>query len=106
MAEAQAVKVAPHDGSVGPVVELANVHVMAAMPNAFYLEHKADDVPWRDAVAPGSVAERGGSIAVPDAPGLGVELDEREAAAHPILETGALEYEYRTPEQMQQSFIR
>jgi galactonate dehydratase len=106
MAEAQAVKVAPHDGSVGPVVEMANVHVLAAIPNAFYLEHMADDVPWREAVAPGSVPERDGSIAVPDAPGLGVELDEREAAAHPILETGALEYEHRTPEQMQQSFTR
>ena len=53
-----------------------------------------------------SVPERDGRIAVPDTPGLGVELDEREAAAHPILEIGALEYEHRTPEQMQQSFTR
>ena len=30
MAEAQSVTVAPHDGSVGPIVEMANVHVLAS----------------------------------------------------------------------------
>jgi galactonate dehydratase len=34
MAEAQAVMVAPHDGSVGPIVEMANVHVLANIPNS------------------------------------------------------------------------
>ncbi|MFO7916976.1 MAG: mandelate racemase/muconate lactonizing enzyme family protein [Anaerolineae bacterium] len=46
LAEAFLAKVAPHDGSVGPIAEMANIHVLACSPNTIYLEHKADDVPW------------------------------------------------------------
>ena len=106
MAEAQAVKVAPHDGSVGPIVEMANVHVMASIPNCFYLEHKATDVGWRYEVAPGSVEEKGGYIAVPDTPGLGLDIDEAVAAAHPIRAVDDFSYGYRTPEEIQQSEVR
>lgn len=103
MAESHAIKVAPHDGSVGPIVEMANVHVLASIPNAFYLEHDANDVPWRSEITPGSMPEKDGKIMVPTKPGLGLELDENVAKSKPTLETGDLEYEYRTPEQMQLS---
>ena len=40
MAEAQSVTVAPHDGSVGPIIEMANVHVLASIPNCFFWSTK------------------------------------------------------------------
>jgi galactonate dehydratase len=103
MAEAQAVTVAPHDGTAGPIVEMANVHVLASIPNCLLLEHKADDVDWRLEVAPGAVAESDGYITVPAVPGLGVDIDEAVAAAHPLRDAGAYTYRFRTPEDMMRS---
>lgn len=82
LAEAHHITVAPHDGSNGPIAEAAAVHLLAAIPNYLILEHLADDVPWRyDVATPLAVID--GHIAVPTAPGLGVELDEAVALAHP-----------------------
>ena len=106
MAEAQSVTVAPHDGSVGPIIEMANVHVLASIPNCIFLEHQADDVPWRLDVAPGAMPEERGEIKIPTAPGLGVDIDEEVAAAHPIADVGAYRYNHRTPEEIQVSFVR
>jgi galactonate dehydratase len=100
MAEAQSVTVAPHDGSVGPIVEMANVHVLASIPNCIFLEHKVTDVPWRLDVAPGAVPEEDGFIRVPDAPGLGVDIDEIVAAKHPIRDVESFTYKFRTPEEI------
>jgi len=106
MAEAQNVTVAPHDGSVGAVAEMANVHVLAAIPNCIFLEHKAVDVPWRYEVAPGAVEEAEGFIRVPDAPGLGVDIDEEAAAAHPIGAIDDFRYSHRSPDEIMRSFVR
>jgi galactonate dehydratase len=82
MAEAHHIQVAPHDGSNGPIAEAAAVHLLAAIPNCLILEHLANDVTWRqDVVTPLEVVAS--HIAVPRAPGLGVELDEAVARAHP-----------------------
>lgn len=104
MAEAQSVTVAPHDGSVGPIVEMANVHVLASIPNCIFLEHKATDVPWRYEVAPGAVQEAAGFIRVPDSPGLGVDIDEDAIAEHVIQPADAFTYSHRTPEEITRSF--
>ena len=102
LAEAFLVKIAPHDGSAGPIAEMANIHVLASSPNCLYLEHLAWDVPWRREVAVGVVAEREGALAVPDRPGLGIDLNEAAIAAHPPCEVSDLSYRLRTPEEMQQ----
>lgn len=82
MAEAHHIAVAPHDGSNGPVAEAAAVHLLATIPNCLILEHLADDVPWRYQVATElPVVES--HIAVPTAPGLGIELDEDACRLHP-----------------------
>ena len=82
MAEAHHIMMAPHDGSNGPLCEAAAVHVMASIPNFLILEHRANDVPWRyEVVTPLPVVD--GYIAVPRTPGLGVELNEEAARAHP-----------------------
>ena len=73
MAEAHYVTVAPHDGSLGPVAEMAAVHLTATLPNFLILEHLADDVPQRYKVMTGQPEIVDSHIVVPDVPGLGVE---------------------------------
>lgn len=84
MAESHYVYVAPHDGSSGPIQEMANIHLCASIPNFFMLEHIAEDVPWRHKVVKGSPIEKNGYIDVPDRPGLGIELDKEEISRYPI----------------------
>ncbi|MGM0606511.1 MAG: mandelate racemase/muconate lactonizing enzyme family protein [Halobacteriota archaeon] len=65
----------PHNiGS--PVATMAGVHVGASVPNFLALEFHARDVPWwEDMVAQSEPLIQDGRISVPDAPGLGIELD-------------------------------
>ena len=81
LAEAHYITMAPHDGSLGPVAEMAAVHLLATLPNFLILEHLEDDVPQRYEVMTGQPQLANGCIAVPDGPGLGVDIVE-EAIAH------------------------
>ena len=101
LAEAFSVKIAPHDGSAGPIAEMANIHVLACSPNTLFLEHMADDVPWRSEVAVGVIPEQDGYMPVPNLPGLGIDIDEEAIAEHPLYEVEEVEYRFRTPEEMQ-----
>ncbi len=103
LAEAFLAKVAPHDGSVGPIAEMANMHVLASTSACIYLEHKADDVSWRHEVAVGAAREQDGYLPLPDAPGLGIDIDEDAIAEHPPYAVEEMRYTFRTPEQMAQS---
>jgi galactonate dehydratase len=85
MAEAHHIQVAPHDGSLGPVAEMASVHLLATIPNCLILEHLEDDVQQRYEVMSGGPVIAAGAIRVPDAPGLGVDLIEEAAARYPSL---------------------
>jgi len=100
MAEACGVKVAPHDGSAGPIAEMANLHVLATIPNCLFLEHLASDVPWRSEVAVGVIPDADGHIPIPDLPGLGIDIDEEAIAQHPPRDTAEFRYRFRTPEQI------
>lgn len=102
IAEAAGIKVAPHDGSVGPIVEMANVHVMATTPNFLFLEHLHRDVPWRHTVVRGAAEIVDGHIALPTAPGLGIELNLDEIERYGLRPVEHFEYRTRTPEQMSQ----
>jgi galactonate dehydratase len=44
----------------------------------------AASVPWHDDVVQGPVQLVDGHWCLPEAPGLGIELNEREAAKHPF----------------------
>ncbi len=83
LAEAHFISMAPHSGSLGPVGEYAALHLLAAIPNALILERVEDDVPVRYQVIDPSPQVVDGHIAVPDRPGLGVDIDEDVVAAHP-----------------------
>ena len=81
LAETHFVTFAPHDGSLGPVAEMAAVHLCATLPNFLILEHLEDDVPQRYEVMEPQPEIRAGHIVVPDRPGLGVDIVP-EAIAH------------------------
>jgi len=83
MAEAHYVMIAPHDGSLGPVAEMAAVHLLATVPNFLILEHLEDDVPQRYEVMTGQPQIERGHIVVPDTPGLGVDIVEEAIARYP-----------------------
>jgi galactonate dehydratase len=67
----------------GPVANAMTLHVAASTPNFTLLETMLSDVPWRAEVVHEEVHFEDGSITVPRAPGLGVELDEEAALRHP-----------------------
>jgi galactonate dehydratase len=83
MAEAHHIMFAPHSGSLGPVAEYAALHLMAALPNALILERIEDDWEGRAKTVIPHPHQQDGFIKVPDAPGLGVDIDEAFVAAHP-----------------------
>ena len=82
MAEAHGISVAPHN-PLGPIATVANLHLAVATPNHLIQEIMRSDVPWRDEIVSGVPALDAGHMSPPTAPGLGVEIDEAAAAAHP-----------------------
>ena len=82
MAEAHHVQIAPHL-YCGPIEAAANIQIATCSPNfliqesietfgGFYAELVKEPIRWQD-----------GYIIPPDKPGLGIELNEEVAAAHP-----------------------
>ena len=85
MAAAQDMRISPHC-SVGPVALAAALHVDASTPNFMIQEAFAEfDVPWRNALVRDWNPIRDGEFTLPDAPGLGVDIDEEEIARHPYV---------------------
>ena len=74
------VPVALHNVS-SPVGTMASAHVAAAIPNALAVEYHSYELDWWADLVDGPVIEDG-RIAVPDRPGLGVELDRDVVADH------------------------
>lgn len=85
MAEAHHIMMAPHSGSLGPVGEFAALHLMAAIPNALMLERIEFDWDGRQKTTFPQPQVVDGFIAVPEGPGLGVDIDEEFVARYPSL---------------------
>ncbi|MBY0230450.1 MAG: mandelate racemase/muconate lactonizing enzyme family protein [Gemmataceae bacterium] len=82
-AQAQDLRIAPHC-SIGPVALVACLHFDLSTPSFMVQEAFAEfDVPWRDELVGGVALVRNGEYALPDRPGLGLELDEGALARHP-----------------------
>lgn len=78
-------QVAPHC-SIGPVALAAALHFDWSTPNFRIQEAFGEfDVPWRNDFVRGWNPVRNGEFMLPDAPGLGLELDESVIAAHPYV---------------------
>ncbi|MFB6206032.1 MAG: mandelate racemase/muconate lactonizing enzyme family protein [Haloglomus sp.] len=85
LCDLEGIPIAAHN-ICSPVATVAAVHAAAAVPNAFALEYHAFDVPWwEDLVSrtgeSGPIIEDG-SIALPEGPGLGIEIDLDVAEKH------------------------
>lgn len=70
--------------SAMPVAQMASVHCAAATENFIALEHHHVDVPWWDDLVAGlpKPSVQDGYMTVPDAPGLGIELNEETIREH------------------------
>ena len=82
MAEARHVQIAPHL-YCGPIEGAANVQLAACCPNTLILESILRWEGFHADVLKTPMGWEDGHILVPDAPGIGVELDEEVARAHP-----------------------
>jgi L-alanine-DL-glutamate epimerase-like enolase superfamily enzyme len=85
MAEAFNVQVAPHLYA-GPIEWAANIHLAASIPNLLMIE--TVETPFHDALIKGMIRVENGHVIPPDRPGLGIEIDEDLARAHPFTGTG------------------
>jgi galactonate dehydratase len=82
VADVEGVGVAPHNPN-GPIAGAAALHFAVSTPNFVIQEEMSGAVSWYDDVVDTPMRRTGSHWTVPTAPGLGVEVDEREAAKHP-----------------------
>jgi galactonate dehydratase len=82
MAETYSIAVACHNPQ-GPISTAACTHLGFAVPNYLIQEVVRKDVPWRRDVVVGQMPIEKGYALPPSAPGLGIDIDEAEAAKHP-----------------------
>ena len=90
MAEAHHITMAPHSGSLGPIAEVAALHVLAAIPNTLILERLEDDWAGRYEVTDPVPRTVDGHLAVPDRPGLGIDIVEEAVARYPSIKNVAV----------------
>lgn len=91
MAEAYSIAVAPHNPN-GPIATAAAVQFALTTPNWIIQESITNDVPWRDEVVRNPMVAKDGYATIPIGPGLGIEVDEGEAAKHPYREEAEQRY--------------
>jgi galactonate dehydratase len=85
IAEAKHITMAPHN-VCSPVGALAEMHLCASILNFEIQEYHAEFyTPHYFTVFDGFPRQQDGYVTVPDAPGLGLTLNEEEIAAHPPL---------------------
>ena len=85
LAEAAGAQVAPHLYA-GPVEWAANIHLSGTLPNLLIAE--TIETPFHDALIKSAIQVENGYIPLPQGPGLGIEVDEALARAHPYTDDG------------------
>ncbi|MCZ2150578.1 MAG: galactonate dehydratase [Bryobacterales bacterium] len=83
MAETYSLAVACHNPQ-GPVSTASSIHVGFATPNYLIQEVVRADVPWRNDILIDPLDVARGSVPPPTKPGLGIDINEAEAAKHPF----------------------
>ena len=83
MAEVYYMGVAPHN-PLGPIANAVAFHFALSTPNFLIQEDMLSDVPWRWDVVQHSLQSKDGYWLKNEAPGLGIEVNEKEAAKHPF----------------------
>jgi len=83
LAKAHDLAISPHC-SVGPVALCAAIHFGWSTPDVLIQENFAEyDVPWRNELVRGWNPIRAGEFALPQGPGLGIDIDVEACARHP-----------------------
>ncbi|MEL6450181.1 MAG: mandelate racemase/muconate lactonizing enzyme family protein [Pseudomonadota bacterium] len=85
IAEVYNAQMAPHLYA-GPVEWAANIQLAASIPNLLMCE--TIETPFHDQLIKGSIRVEDGFVTPPDAPGLGIDVDEALARAHPYTGDG------------------
>ncbi|MFC4671525.1 mandelate racemase/muconate lactonizing enzyme family protein [Seohaeicola nanhaiensis] len=85
LAEVHNAQMAPHLYA-GPVEWAANLHLAASIPNLLIAE--TIETPFHDRLIRGSIKVEEGFVRLSEAPGLGIDVDEDFARAHPFTSTG------------------
>ncbi len=85
LAEPFNAEMAPHLYA-GPVEWAANIQLAVSIPNLLLAE--TIETPFHDALIKGSIRVENGFVPAPSAPGLGIDVDEDLARAHPFTGTG------------------
>ncbi|MEX0279846.1 MAG: mandelate racemase/muconate lactonizing enzyme family protein [Arenibacterium sp.] len=85
MAEVYNAQMAPHLYA-GPVEWAANLHLATAIPNLLIAE--TIETPFHDQLIKGSIRVENGFVRLSEAPGLGIDVDEALARAHPYTGEG------------------
>lgn len=82
MAEAYHLPICPHNPS-GPVANAATLQLAGCIPNYYLHETMSTDVPWRGDISNETVCFIDGNLAIPDKPGLGIDINEDEIQKRP-----------------------
>jgi galactonate dehydratase len=83
MADTAGIAVAPHN-PLGPIASVAALHFAVSTPNHVIQEEMVGAVPWYNEVVRGPIRMIDGHWQLPEAPGLGIEIDEAACASHPF----------------------
>jgi galactonate dehydratase len=82
MAETYYISMAPHN-PLGPLATMVNIQIGFSTPNFLIQEVMRSDVPWRNDIVDDPLDIRDGYVYPPTRPGIGIEINEAEAAKHP-----------------------
>ena len=85
LAEVYNAQIAPHLYA-GPIEWAANVQLAATLPNILMCE--TIETPFHDSLIKSSITIENGYVKVPTAAGLGIDVDEALARAHPLTDDG------------------
>ena len=90
-AEARHIGFCPHNPS-GPVANAATLQLAACVPNFVKLEMMMTDVPYRADICDEQLTVENGCVVIPERPGLGIELNEKEMEKYPFIPTQLRHY--------------
>ncbi|HWP47024.1 MAG TPA: mandelate racemase/muconate lactonizing enzyme family protein [Candidatus Limnocylindrales bacterium] len=82
LAETYEINIAPHN-YYSHLSTLMSAHLCACVPNVRIMETDVDDVPWKDEIVTDPPVIQNGYLKIPQKPGWGTDLNEKEIARHP-----------------------